>query len=84
MHMLISLSRNAPALMLSAQCSEGIIINVWLGNDVVAGGVYQVDTQTPDHLLCSICDAGIDLIQEGKLSSEPEEDFEWTCKFPGD
>jgi hypothetical protein len=81
---LYTLSRNAPALMLSAQCSEGIVINVWLGNDVVASGVYQVDTQNTAHILRSICASGIDLIQEGKLSSDPEEDFEWTCQFPGD
>jgi hypothetical protein len=78
------LSRNAPALMLSAQYCEGIVINVWLGNDVVASGVYQVDTQHNDSILRSICDSGIQLTQEGKLSSEPDEDFEWTCQFPGD
>ena len=78
------LSRNAPALMLSAQCSEGIVINVWLGSVVVASGVYQVDTQNTAHILRRICESGIDLIQEGKLSSDPDEDFEWTCQFPGD
>jgi hypothetical protein len=78
------LSRNAPALMLSAQYREGIVINVWLGDDIVAGGVYQVDTQSKDHILRSICDSGLQIIQEGKLSSEPDEAFEWTCKFPGD
>lgn len=78
------LSRNAPALMLSAQYREGIVINVWLGDDIVAGGVYQVDTQSTDHILRSICDSGLQIIQEGKLSSEPDEAFEWTCQFPGD
>ena len=78
------LSRNAPALMLSAQYYEGIVINVWLGNEVLASGVYQVDTQSNDSILRSICDSGIQLTQEGKLSSEPDEDFEWTCQFPGD
>ncbi len=78
------LSRSAPALMLSAQFCEGIVINVWLGNDVIASGVYQVDTQSDDSILRSICDSGLQLMQEGKLSSEPDEDFEWTCQFPGD
>ncbi len=77
-------SRRAPALMLSAQYSEGIVINVWTGNDIVASGVYQVDTQNKDNVLRSICDSGIQIVQEGKLSSEPDEDFEWTCQFPGD
>jgi hypothetical protein len=77
-------SGRAPALMLSAQYSEGIVINVWSGNDIVASGVYQVDTQNKDNVLRSICDSGIQIVQEGKLSSEPDEDFEWTCRFPGD
>jgi hypothetical protein len=78
------LSRSAPALMLSAQSFEGIVINVWLGNDVVAGGVYQVDTQSEKHVLRSVCDSGIQLIQEGKLSSASDEDFEWVCRFAED
>ncbi len=79
-----TLSRNAPTLMLSAQCCEGIVINVWLGNDVIASGVYQVDTQSRDYILRSICDSGIELIQEGKLSSEQDVDFVRTNQFPGD
>ena len=78
------LSRNAPALMLSAQCCEGIVVIVWLGNDVVASGIYQVDTQSRDYILHSICDSGIELIQEGRLSSEPDADFMRTSRFPGD
>lgn len=79
-----TLSRNAPTLMLSAQCCEGIVMIVWLGNDVVASGVYQVDTQSRDYILRSICDSGIELIQEGRLSSEPDADFMRTSRFPGD
>ncbi len=78
------LSKNAPALMLSAEYCEGIVINVWIDNEVVASGVYQVDTQSNDSILRCICDSGIQLIQEGKLSSEPDEDFMWVCQFPGD
>jgi hypothetical protein len=78
------LSRDAPALMLSAQCNEGIIINVWNGNTVVAGGIFQVETQSDNHVLRSICDSGLQLIQEGKLSSASDEEFEWVCQFAGD
>ncbi len=79
-----TLNRNSPALMLSAQCCEGIVIIVWLGNNVLASGVYQVDTESREYILRSICDSGIELDQEGKLSSEPDTDFVWICQFPGD
>ena len=78
------LSRDAPALMLSAQCYEGIIINIWHDNTIVAGGIFQVDTQSDNHVLRSICDSGLQLNQEGKLSSASDEDFEWVCQFAGD
>ena len=78
------LYRSSPALMLSAQHDEGIVINVWLRNEVIASGVYQVDTQSDNHVLSSICDSGLQLIQEGKLSSASDEDFEWVCQFAGD
>ena len=78
------LSRDAPALMLSAQCNESIMINVWHDNTVVAGGIFQVDTQSDNQVLRSICDSGLQLIQEGKLSSASDEEFEWVCQFAGD
>lgn len=78
------LTRDAPALMLSAQCYEGIIINIWHDATIVAGGIFQVDTQSDDYVLRSICESGLQLIQEGKLSSAADEDFEWVCQFAGD
>ena len=70
--------------MLSAQQDEWIIVNVWLGNKVIASGVYRVDTQNDDHILETICDYGMQFMQEGKLSSTANEEFEWVCKFAGD
>ncbi|SRR6266480_472637 len=78
------LNRSSPALLLSAQHNEGIVINVWFGNEVIASGVYEVDTQNDDYILRSICDYAIELMQEGKLSSASDEDFEWVCQFAGD
>ena len=74
----------SPALMLSAQHDEGILVNVWLGNKVLASGVYRVDTQNDDAILKTICDYGIHFMQERKLSSTANEDFEWVCQFAGD
>jgi hypothetical protein len=79
-----TINRSSPALMLSAQHDEGILINVWLGNTVIASGVYRVDTQNDDYILGSICDYGIHFEQEGKLSSTANEDFEWVCQFAED
>lgn len=78
------INKGSPALMLSAQQDEGILVNVWLGNRVIASGVYQVDTQNDDHILETICDYGMHFMQEGKLSSTANEEFEWVCKFAGD
>jgi hypothetical protein len=78
------LNRSSPALMLSAQHGEGIVINVWLGDKIIASGVYQVDTQNDDYIVRSICEFDIHLMQEGKLSSTTDEDFEWVCQFAGD
>jgi hypothetical protein len=78
------INKGSPALMLSAQHAEGVLINVWLGNKVIASGVYQVDTQNDGYILCSICEHGIHLMQEGKLSSYSDEDFEWVCQFAED
>ena len=72
------LYRSSPALMLSAQHDEGIVINVWLRNEVIASGVYQVDTRSDNY------DYSLQLMQEGKLSSASDEDFEWVCQFAGD
>jgi hypothetical protein len=74
----------SPALMLSAQQDEGILVNVWLGDKVIASGVYRVDTQNEDHILETICDYGMHFMQEGTLSSTANEEFEWVCKFAGD
>ena len=78
------INKGSPALMLSAQQDEGIIVNVWLGNKVIASGVYRVDTQNDDHILETICDYGMHFMQEGLLSSNANEEFEWVCKFAGD
>jgi hypothetical protein len=78
------INKGSPALMLSAQQDEGIMVNVWLGNKVIASGVYRVNTQNDDHILETICDYGVHFMQEGKLSSTANEEFEWVCKFAGD
>jgi hypothetical protein len=78
------INKGSPALMLSAQQDEGILVNVWLGNKAIASGVYRVDTRNDDYVLNSICDYGLHFMQEGKLSSTANEEFEWVCKFAGD
>jgi hypothetical protein len=78
------INKSSPALMLSAQHDEGILINVWLGNKVIASGVSRVDTENNDYILETICDYGMHFMQEGKLSSTSDEDFEWVCQFAGD
>jgi hypothetical protein len=78
------INRGSPALMLSAQQDEVILVNVWLGDKVIASGVYRVDTQKDDHILETICDYGMHFMQEGKLSSTANEDFEWVCQFAED
>ena len=78
------INKDSPALMLSAQQDEGILVNVWLENKVIASGVYRVDTENDDYILETICDYGIHFMQEGKLSSTANEDFEWVCQFAGD
>ena len=78
------INRGSPALMLSAQHDEGILVNVWLENKVIASGVYRVDTENADYILETICDYGIHFMQEGKLSSTANEDFEWVCQFAED
>ena len=40
-----TINKGSPALMLSAQQDEGILVNVWFGNKAIASGVYRVDTQ---------------------------------------
>jgi len=78
------INKGSPALMLSAQHDEGILVNVWLGNKAIASGVYRVDTQNDDYILETICDYGMHFMQEGKLSSAANEEFEWVCQFAGD
>ena len=78
------INRGSPALMLSAQHDEGILVNVWLRNKAIASGVYRVDTENADSILETICDYGIHFMQEGKLSSTANEEFEWVCQFAGD
>ena len=78
------INRGSPALMLSAQHDEGILIDVWLGNKILASGVYRVDTENDDYILETICDYSMHFMQEGKLSSNANEDFEWVCQFAGD
>jgi hypothetical protein len=78
------LGKKASTLMLSAQYCDGIIINVWLGNEIVAGGVYQVDTRSIDFVLRSICDSGLQLVQEARLSSELEGNSGWGNQFAVD
>ena len=78
------INRSSPALMLSAEHNEGILVNVWLGNKVIASGVYRVDTQNDAYILEAICDYGMHFMQEGKLSSTADENFEWVCQFAGD
>jgi hypothetical protein len=78
------INKGSPALMLSAQQDEGILVNVWRGNKPIASGVYRVDTQNDDSILETICDYGMHFMQEGKLSSTANEEFEWVCKFAAD
>jgi hypothetical protein len=78
------INRGSPALMLSAEQDEVILVNVWLGDQVIASGVYRVDTQIDDHILETICDYGMHFMQEGKLSSTASDDFEWVCQFAED
>jgi hypothetical protein len=78
------INKGSPALMLSAQQDEGILVNVWLGNKAIASGVYRVDTTSEDYVLETLCDYGMHFMQEGKLSSSANEDFEWVCQFAGD
>ena len=78
------INKGSPALMLSAQQDESFLVNVWLGNKTIASGVYRVDTQNNDSILETSCDYGMHFMQEGKLSSTANEEFEWVCKFAGD
>lgn len=78
------INKGSPALMLSAQQDEGILINVWHGNKAIASGVYRVDTTSEDYVLETLCDYGMNFMQEGTLSSTANEDFEWVCQFAGD
>ncbi len=79
------LDKTASTLMLSARPCEAIVINVWLGASVIAGGIYQVDTQSEDFVLRSICDSGIQLVQQSRLLSELEGGpFEWGDQFAVD
>jgi hypothetical protein len=78
------LGRRESTLMLSAEYCEGIVINVWLGNDIIASGVYQVDTQRDDFVLRSVCDSGIELVQEARLSSYLDGNFDLGSRFAGD
>ena len=78
------INKDSPALMLSAQQDEGILVNVWLENKVIASGVYRVDTENDDYILETICDYGMHFMQEGKLSSSSNEEFEWVCQFAED
>ena len=78
------INKGSPALMLSAEQDEAILVNVWFEDKVIASGVYRVDTHNDDHLLESICDYGMYFMQEGKLSSTTDEDFEWVCRFAED
>jgi hypothetical protein len=78
------IDKGSPAIILSAQQDEGILVNVWGGNKAIASGVYRVDTRNNDQILETICDYGLHFMQEGKLSSTANEEFEWVCKFAGD
>jgi hypothetical protein len=78
------INQGSPALMLSAEQDEAILVNVWFGDKVIASGVYRVDTHNDDHLLETICKNGMHFMQEGKLSSTSDEDFEWICRFAED
>jgi len=78
------INKGSPAIILSAQQDEGILVNVWYGNKAIASGAYRVDTRNDDYILETICDYGIHFMQEGKLSSTANEEFEWVCKFAGD
>ena len=78
------INKRSPAIILSAQQDEGILVNVWGGNKAIASGAYRVDTRNDDYILETICDYGLHLMQEGKLSSTANEEFEWVCKYAGD
>ena len=78
------INKGSPAIILSAQQDEGILVNVWGGNKAIASGAYRVDTGNNDHILETICDYGLHFMQEGKLSSTANEEFEWVCRFAGD
>ncbi|HXX78943.1 MAG TPA: hypothetical protein VEI53_10645 [Ktedonobacteraceae bacterium] len=78
------INKGSPAVILSAQQDEGILVNVWYENKAIASGAYRVDTRNDDRILETICDYGIHFMQEGKLSSTANEEFEWVCKFAGD
>ena len=78
------INKGSPAIILSAQQDEGILVNVWCGDKTIASGVYRVDTRNDDNILETICDYRMHFMQEGKLSSTANEEFEWVCKFAGD
>ena len=78
------INKGSPALMLSAEQDEAILVNVWFGDKAIASGVYRVDTHDDDHILETICDYSMHFMQEGTLSSNTNEEFEWVCKFAED
>ena len=78
------INKGSPAVILSAQQDECILVNVWCGNKAIASGAYRVETCNDDYILETLCDYGLHFMQKGKLSSAANEEFEWVCKFAGD
>ncbi len=49
---------------------ETLTIEVWVDDQIIGGGLYQVDTEYEDYegyVLCCICSYGIELSQESGL-----------------
>lgn len=65
-----TLHRHEPALMLSTNVREVFMMNVWHGLDLIAHGIYQVDTRGDEGVLRQVCDCSLDLVQDGKLYCE--------------
>ena len=42
--------KGSPAIIVSAQQDEGILVNVWRGNKTIASGVYRVNTRNDDSI----------------------------------
>jgi hypothetical protein len=65
-----TLQRHEPTLMLSANAREVFVLNVCHGPDMIANGIYQVDTGGDEDVLRQVCGCGLKLRQDGRLYCE--------------